>query len=99
VFLDTNLEITQVSAPRLGLSGKQFTVDVELSETTGNAGASTQVDLEIGQSSVRSKPISVPAGGSRTVSFPVTLNEDRSYTRSPTWLRTAASRTFAGCRS
>jgi hypothetical protein len=79
VFHDSNLAITDVSAPRLALTGKQFTVDVEVTETTGNAGASTQVDLLGGEAPLRSKPISIPPGGSATVRFPVTLNDDGSY--------------------
>jgi hypothetical protein len=55
VFHDSNLAITDVSAPRLALTGKQFTVDVEVTETTGNAGASTQVDLLGGESPLRSQ--------------------------------------------
>jgi hypothetical protein len=79
VFHDSNLAITDVSAPRLALTGKQFTVDVEVTETTGNAGASTQVDLLGGESPLRSKPISIPPAESVTVSFPVTLSGDGSY--------------------
>src|SRR3954465_2005508 len=80
VFLDSNLEVTEVSSPRLVLSGKQFMVDVRVSETTGNVAAYTQGDLQAGQSSYRSKPIPVPAGGSRIVTFPVTLNTDGAHT-------------------
>ena len=79
VFLDTNLAVTDVSAPRLALTGKQFTVEVEVAETTGNAAAWTQVDLRAGESTLTSKPVTVPAGGSTTVTFPVTLNADGSY--------------------
>jgi hypothetical protein len=79
VSLDSNLAVTLVSAPRLALTGRQFTVDVELTETTGNAGVWTQVDLLNGDSATRSKPIHVDSGGTRSVSFPVTLNTNGSY--------------------
>jgi hypothetical protein len=79
VFHDTNL-VVDVSAPRLALSGKQFTIDVEVSETTGNGSEYTQVELDTGGSTLKSKLVSVPAGGSSTVTFPVTLSDDGSYT-------------------
>jgi hypothetical protein len=79
VSLDSNLAVTLVSAPRLALTGRQFTVDVELTETTGNAGVWTQVDLLNGGSATRSKPVYVDSGGTRSVSFPVTLDTNGSY--------------------
>jgi hypothetical protein len=79
VFHDSNLAVTSVAAPRLALTGRQFKVDVELTETTGNAGVWTQVDLLNGASVTRSKPIHVDPGATRTVSFPVTLNTNGAY--------------------
>jgi hypothetical protein len=79
VFHDTNL-VLDVSAPRLALSGKQFIVDVEVSETTGNGWEYTQVELDAGGSTLKSNFVAVPAGGSSTVTFPVTLNDDGGYT-------------------
>lgn len=79
VFHDSNLEVTRLSAPAQMLSGRAFTVEAEITETTGNAGAWTQVDLLNGGSTVRSKPIAIPAGGHATVRFPVTLRGDGSF--------------------
>ena len=75
VLLRPDLTVQTVSAPSDVVRRQQFTVTATIAELAGDSGASATATLFAGSTLVASKPVTVDAGGSTTVSFDTALGE------------------------
>src|SRR6266496_6342471 len=74
LFPYTTLFLSHVDAPAQVLGGRQFEVAAKIAERNGDVGATATVTLNAG-TTVLGGPssVTVSAGGSTTITFPVTL--------------------------